>query len=386
MTLEHYPGMAEAEIARHVEEAQARWPLLGVTVIHRYGRMVPGDNIVLVVTASSHREAAFAAAEFLMDYLKTRAPFWKQEERAGGGDWVEAAQATTPPRRAGAAADLRPPNDKTTGEKPALKLGEGVMIRWIAAVLAALASCGGICRYGALFSRDLGRASARRRGRARRHGLVHGAAPGRARHPRSEDRQGRADPARQGRGAARRDRGPDGAAWITESGLNAIARVDPKSRDGEAVPAAEGLREGQPQHRDLRQGRHALVHRPERRLRPASIRRAARSKPGRRRRARAPTASPPRRRASLVRLARRRPHRARRYRDRRRDHRRSAEARRRSAPHLVGLERHAVGELLALRRGRPLRSGAEDSGTCSRCRRARAAAIRSTSTRRTRSG
>ena len=93
MTLEHYPGMAEAEIARHVEEAQSRWPLLGVTVIHRYGRLVPGDNIVLVVTASAHRDAAFAAAEFLMDYLKTHAPFWKKEERAGGVDWVEARQS-----------------------------------------------------------------------------------------------------------------------------------------------------------------------------------------------------------------------------------------------------------------------------------------------------
>src|ERR1700748_226089 len=83
LMLEHYPGMAEEEIARHVAEAEARWPLLGVTVIHRYGRLVPGDNIVLVVTASAHRQAAFAAAEFLMDYLKTRAPFWKQEECAG---------------------------------------------------------------------------------------------------------------------------------------------------------------------------------------------------------------------------------------------------------------------------------------------------------------
>jgi molybdopterin synthase catalytic subunit len=90
MTLEHYPGMAEEEIARHVEEAKARWPLLGVTVIHRYGRMLPGDNIVLVVTASAHRDAAFAAAEFLMDYLKTRAPFWKLEERAGKAGWVDA--------------------------------------------------------------------------------------------------------------------------------------------------------------------------------------------------------------------------------------------------------------------------------------------------------
>jgi molybdopterin synthase catalytic subunit len=93
LTLEHYPGMAETEIARHVEEARARWPLLGVTVIHRYGRIAPGELIVLVVTASSHREAAFAAAEFLMDYLKTRAPFWKQVEAAGSKTWVDAKSA-----------------------------------------------------------------------------------------------------------------------------------------------------------------------------------------------------------------------------------------------------------------------------------------------------
>jgi molybdopterin synthase catalytic subunit len=90
LTLEHYPGMAEAEIARHVEDACARWPLLGVTVIHRHGRLVPGEVIVLVATASSHREAAFAAASFLMDYLKTRAPFWKQVEKASGSTWVDA--------------------------------------------------------------------------------------------------------------------------------------------------------------------------------------------------------------------------------------------------------------------------------------------------------
>src|SRR5215467_11635980 len=90
LTLEHYPGMAEAEISRHVAEAEARWPLLGVIVIHRYGRLLPGDNIVLVVTAASHRGDAFAAAEFLMDYLKTRAPFWKREERPDGTVWVDA--------------------------------------------------------------------------------------------------------------------------------------------------------------------------------------------------------------------------------------------------------------------------------------------------------
>lgn len=90
LTLEHYPGMAEEEIARHVREAVARWPLNGVTVIHRVGRFLPGQNIVLVVTASQHRRAAFEAAEFLMDYLKTSAPFWKKEESATGTGWVEA--------------------------------------------------------------------------------------------------------------------------------------------------------------------------------------------------------------------------------------------------------------------------------------------------------
>jgi molybdopterin synthase catalytic subunit len=90
LDLEHYPGMAEAEIARHVEEAQSRWPLLGVTVIHRVGRIKPGENIVLVLTTSAHREAAFHAAEFLMDYLKTSAPFWKREATSSGANWVEA--------------------------------------------------------------------------------------------------------------------------------------------------------------------------------------------------------------------------------------------------------------------------------------------------------
>src|SRR6195256_3398703 len=93
MTLEHYPGMAEAEVARHVEAAEQRWPLLGVTVIHRYGRLEPGEEIVLVATAAAHRQDAFAAAEFLMDYLKTRAPFWKQVEYVGGKNWVDAKQS-----------------------------------------------------------------------------------------------------------------------------------------------------------------------------------------------------------------------------------------------------------------------------------------------------
>jgi len=90
LTLEHYPGMAEAEIARHAETAMARWPLTGLSVIHRVGRIVPGENIVLVLTASQHRQAAFAAAEFLMDYLKANAPFWKREESAAGAHWIDA--------------------------------------------------------------------------------------------------------------------------------------------------------------------------------------------------------------------------------------------------------------------------------------------------------
>jgi molybdopterin synthase catalytic subunit len=92
LTLEHYPGMVEEEITRHAQEAITRWPLLGVTVVHRFGRIVPGEDIMMVATASSHRQAAFAAAEFLMDFLKTRAPFWKQVEGNSGRDWVEAKQ------------------------------------------------------------------------------------------------------------------------------------------------------------------------------------------------------------------------------------------------------------------------------------------------------
>jgi molybdopterin synthase catalytic subunit len=93
LTLEHYPRMTEGEIARHVDDAERRWPLLGVTVVHRIGRLTPGENIVLVAVASAHRKAAFEAAEFLVDYLKTRAPFWKQEERSGSTVWVEARES-----------------------------------------------------------------------------------------------------------------------------------------------------------------------------------------------------------------------------------------------------------------------------------------------------
>jgi len=90
MTLEHYPGMTEGELERVEAEARSRWPLAASLVIHRYGRLEPGDNIVLVITASAHRKAAFEAAEFLMDYLKTSAPFWKREVSGGNARWVEA--------------------------------------------------------------------------------------------------------------------------------------------------------------------------------------------------------------------------------------------------------------------------------------------------------
>lgn len=91
MALEHYPGMTEQELARVEDEARSRWPLQASLVIHRIGALKPGDNIVLVVTASAHRHAAFAAAGFLMDYLKTRAPFWKKETGPDGtGHWVDA--------------------------------------------------------------------------------------------------------------------------------------------------------------------------------------------------------------------------------------------------------------------------------------------------------
>jgi molybdopterin synthase catalytic subunit len=93
MTIEHYPGMTEKELGRIEADARARWPLLDCLIVHRCGRLVPGDNIVLVVALSAHREAAFAAAEFLMDYLKTNAPFWKTEEMAGERRWVAARES-----------------------------------------------------------------------------------------------------------------------------------------------------------------------------------------------------------------------------------------------------------------------------------------------------
>lgn len=93
MELEHYPGMTEKELERIEQQALERWPLTGSLIIHRYGKLKPGDNIVLVLTASAHRQAAFEAAEFLMDYLKTRATFWKREAGASNSGWVDAKEA-----------------------------------------------------------------------------------------------------------------------------------------------------------------------------------------------------------------------------------------------------------------------------------------------------
>ena len=93
MTLEHYPGMTEKSLEAIVAEAESRWSLLGVRVIHRFGRLVPGERIVFVGVAGSHRGEAFAACEFIMDYLKTRAPFWKKEDTPEGGRWVDARDA-----------------------------------------------------------------------------------------------------------------------------------------------------------------------------------------------------------------------------------------------------------------------------------------------------
>ena len=93
MTLEHYPGMTENSIRKIAEEARSRWQVIDCTVIHRYGELQPSDQIVLVAVASAHRGDAFAACEFIMDYLKTRAPFWKREETPAGSRWVEARQS-----------------------------------------------------------------------------------------------------------------------------------------------------------------------------------------------------------------------------------------------------------------------------------------------------
>lgn len=93
MTLEHYPGMTERQLERIEAEANARWPLDATLVVHRHGRLLPGDQIVLVICASAHREAAFEACAFLMDWLKTKAPFWKAEETPEGPRWVEARTA-----------------------------------------------------------------------------------------------------------------------------------------------------------------------------------------------------------------------------------------------------------------------------------------------------
>jgi len=93
MSLEHYPGMTEAEISKIIEKAKKRWPLTKVTVIHRVGRLLPSSNIVFVGCASAHRRAAFESTNFIMDYLKTNATLWKKEEKLDGTEWVEARES-----------------------------------------------------------------------------------------------------------------------------------------------------------------------------------------------------------------------------------------------------------------------------------------------------
>jgi len=109
LTLEHYPGMTESSIAQIITDAEARWPLLATTVIHRVGELQPTDQIVLVVVASAHRSAAFSAAEFLMDYLKTRAIFWKKEASDRGVRWIQSTLADQ--QRASVWSDQPEPND-----------------------------------------------------------------------------------------------------------------------------------------------------------------------------------------------------------------------------------------------------------------------------------
>jgi len=113
MTLEHYPGMTEKALAEIEAQAQERWPLDATLVIHRFGRLEPGDRIVLVAAASAHREAAFEACHFLIDWLKTKAPFWKREDGPEGGKWVDARESDdVAAQRWGHAAD----NDKDAAE------------------------------------------------------------------------------------------------------------------------------------------------------------------------------------------------------------------------------------------------------------------------------
>jgi len=101
LELEHYPGMAEKQLEELANRAKQRWPLLGLTVIHRFGKIAPGEQIVLVIAASSHRDAAFEAARFVMDFLKTDAPFWKKEHRVDGteGEWVDAKEVDDEARK-----------------------------------------------------------------------------------------------------------------------------------------------------------------------------------------------------------------------------------------------------------------------------------------------
>ena len=116
MTLEHYPKMTEKALAKIEAEARSRWPLEEILIIHRYGRLEPGDRIVLVATAAAHREAAIKACHFLIDWLKTQAPFWKLEETPDGGQWVEARTSDDKAEERWATAGRRATKDPGVAE------------------------------------------------------------------------------------------------------------------------------------------------------------------------------------------------------------------------------------------------------------------------------
>jgi len=244
LTLEHYPGMAEAEIARHVEAATSRWSLLGVTVIHRHGRITPGEDIVLVVTASSHRHDAFAAAEFLMDYLKTRAPFWKQVEfladckTSERKNWVgaKAADDSAAERWTPTPPGATRPNDgmiaTAARARPPRKREMNAMIRSLIAPALVLAAAVTTSEAAQVSFYQLPSGSSPHDVAAAADGTVWYSGQGQGIAGHFDPATGKLEKIPLGPGAAPHGViiGPDGAPWFTEGGQNAIARVDPAPR------------------------------------------------------------------------------------------------------------------------------------------------------------
>ncbi len=213
LTLEHYPGMAEDEIARHVAEAYARWPLMGVTVIHRYGRIEPGEDIVLVVTASSHRQAAFAAAEFLMDYLKTRRRSGSRSKRPAPRTGWRRKTATTRRPSAGAARrrnERAPSHDRGAGRAGGVR------------------SCAAQARAAQIKYYAVPRGAHPHDVAPAPDGMVWYTAQAQGAIGILDPKTGKTVQLPLGRSSAPHGVivGPDRAAWITDGGQNAIARVD----------------------------------------------------------------------------------------------------------------------------------------------------------------